>query len=92
MSEIKVDKNPDQNQLDKLGVKSWPIWEKEESEFPWSYSDKETCYLLEGQVEVTPEGAAPVTFGKGDLVTFPKGMSCKWKITKAVRKHYTFGD
>ena len=67
-------------------------WEKEESEFPWSYSDKETCYLLEGQVEVTPEGAAPVTFGKGDLVTFPKGMSCKWKITKAVRKHYTFGD
>ncbi|MBW1807719.1 MAG: cupin domain-containing protein [Deltaproteobacteria bacterium] len=92
MSEIKVDKNPDDDQLEKLGVKSWPIWEKEESEFPWSYSDKETCYLLEGQVEVTPEGAEPVTFGKGDLVTFPKGMSCKWKITKAVRKHYTFGD
>jgi len=92
MSEIKVDKNPDDDQLEKLGVKSWPIWEKEESEFPWSYSDKETCYLLEGEVEVTPEGAEPVTFGKGDLVTFPKGMSCKWKITKAVRKHYTFGD
>ena len=92
MSKITVDKNPDDDQLEKLGVKSWPIWEKEESEFPWSYSDKETCYLLEGEVEVTPDGAQPVKFSKGDLVTFPKGMSCKWKITKAVRKHYTFGD
>ena len=92
MSEIKVEKNPEPAQLEKLGVKSWPIWTKEESEFPWSYSDTETCYLLEGEVTVIPDGGDPVKFGPGDLVTFPKGMSCTWKISRAVRKHYRFGD
>jgi uncharacterized cupin superfamily protein len=92
MGDIKIEKNPSRELLAKLGVEKWPIWTKEESEFPWSYDDTETCYLLEGEVEVTPDGGAPVKFGKGDLVTFPKGMSCKWKITRAVRKHYTFGS
>ena len=40
---------------------------------------------------VTPEGGEPVTMGKGDLVTFPSGMSCTWKINSPVRKHYCFG-
>ena len=26
-----------------------------------------------------------------DLVTFPAGTSCVWKIARAVRKHYRFG-
>ena len=51
----------------------------------------ETCYFLEGDVEVTPEGGKPVRIGKGDLVTFPTGMSCTWKVLKPVRKHYKFG-
>jgi hypothetical protein len=50
----------------------------------------ETCYLLEGDVEVTPDGGATVRFGKGDLVVFPQGMSCKWKIHQDVKKHYRF--
>ena len=29
---------------------------------------------------VTPDGGDPVEFGKGDLVTFPEGMSCTWEI------------
>lgn len=92
MSEIIIEKNPTDERLEALGVKDWPIWTKEASEFPWSYSDKETCYLLEGEVVVTPDGGTPVTFGAGDLVTFPAGMRCTWTIKKAVRKHYTFGD
>jgi uncharacterized cupin superfamily protein len=48
--------------------------------------------LLEGEVTVTPAGGEPVRFGKGDLVTFPAGMSCTWKVHKAVRKHYKFGE
>ena len=28
--------------------------------------------------------------GKGDLVTFPAGMSCTWEIRRPVRKHYRF--
>ena len=92
MAEIKVDRNPNAQEIDSLSVKTWPIWEKEESEFPWTYDASETCYFLEGQVVVTPDGGEPVTVGKGDLVTFPRGMSCTWNIVKAVRKHYTFED
>jgi len=32
-------KIPTEEELTKLGVKSWGIWEKEKSIFDWSYSD-----------------------------------------------------
>ena len=92
MNAIKIEQTPTNETLTQLGVKGWPIWEKEVSEFPWHYGEKEMCYLLEGEVTVTPEGGEPVQFGKGDLVTFPAGMSCIWKVHKAVRKHYKFGE
>ncbi|MCA9671458.1 MAG: cupin domain-containing protein [Myxococcales bacterium] len=92
MSEqIKIERKAGDQRLSQLGVKSWPIWTKEPSEFPWSYDAAETCYLLEGDVEVTPDGGGEtVRFGAGDLVTFARGLSCTWKIHVAVRKHYTF--
>jgi len=88
--EIKVERQPSQEQLNQLGVSTWGIWEKEVSTFPWTYDAQETCYFLEGDVIVTPEGGQPVQMGKGDLVTFPSGMSCTWEITKDVKKHYSF--
>ncbi len=91
MSEIKVERTPSKETLDELGVSRWDIWEKEVSTFPWTYDEREVCYLLEGHVVVTPDGGEPVEIGKGDLVTFPKGMSCTWEIRGAVRKHYRFG-
>jgi len=92
MSDIKVVRKPAESELETKGVRSWPIWTKEESEFPWTYDSSETCYFLEGDVVVTPDGGEPVEVGAGDLVTFPKGMSCTWKVRGAVRKHYTFED
>ena len=90
--EIKVEHNPDQETLQKLGVFDWSIWRKEVSQFPWTYDDQETCYFLEGDVIVTPDQGNPVQIGKGDLVTFPVGMSCRWNIIKPVKKHYYFGN
>ena len=90
MSKIIVQNHPSERELQERGVFDWPLWEKEASEFPWSYDMTETCYLLEGQVEVTPAGGEPVAFGAGDMVTFPAGMSCVWNISEAVRKHYSF--
>lgn len=83
-------KKPDEKNLQELGVKSWPIWEKEESIFDWYYDQEEVCYLLEGDVEVTLSEGRQVCFKAGDLVTFPKGLSCCWHIKKAVKKHYRF--
>lgn len=88
MEKISVEHNPSPAKLDVMGVYDWPIWEKEVSSFPWHYASKETCYLLEGEVTVTPEGDEPVRICEGDLVIFPKGMQCTWEIHEAVRKHY----
>jgi uncharacterized cupin superfamily protein len=92
VSSIKVERKPSKERLEELGIGEWPIWTKEASEFPWSYDEPETCYFLEGDVVVTPEGQEPVEVGKGDLVTFPQGMSCTWNIRKDVKKHYRFGS
>ena len=87
--EIKVQKLG-QDQLKKMGVFGWPIWEKEVSRFPWVYDSIEECFFLEGKVTVETKDGKSVSFGKGDFVSFPKGLSCTWNIKEAVRKHYNF--
>ena len=82
-------KRVDEKFLEEKRVLSWPIWEKEESEFDWFYDSEEHCYLLEGKVTVFV-GDEKVTFGAGDYVIFPKGLKCRWRIEKKVRKHYNF--
>lgn len=92
MGEIKVERNPSEETLHRLGVRTWPIWTKEASTFPWSYDEPETCYFLDGDVTVTPSaGGTAVRIGQGDLVTFPSGLSCTWQVRRPVRKHYRFG-
>lgn len=91
MSRIKVDKNPEQQHLQQLQITSWPVWTKEISDFPWFYDEEETCYFLEGDVVVTTEDGQTVEVGKGDLVTFPAGMACRWQIRQNVKKHYRLG-
>ena len=90
MSKIKVEK-PTEEQLKKSGVFGWPIWEKEASRFDWHYDDQETCYFLEGDVTIETKDGEKASFGKGNLVTFPKGLSCVWDIKSPVKKHYKFG-
>ena len=89
MITISITKKTD-SELETLGVRSWPIWTCEVSEFPWEYAEKETCLLLEGDVEVNTEEET-VRFGVGDFVVFPKGLKCSWKVMTPVRKHYNFG-
>jgi len=90
MTGIELERNPAREKLEEMGVFSWPVWEKEASRFPWTYDTDEICYILKGEVTVTPDGGEPVTIRAGDLVRFPAGMSCTWDITKPIRKHYDF--
>lgn len=87
--EIKVEK-PSGDLLAAKNVLSWPIWTKDVSRFDWTYDCVEECYFLEGRVTVETKDGRRVSFGKGDFVTFPKGLSCTWVVEKAVRKHYNF--
>ena len=91
MAKITVEHNPSAAKLEVMGVEEWPIWIKEVSEFPWAYDSAETCYILEGEVIVIPEGGEPVKINQGDLVNFPAGMSCTWKVQRPIKKHYKFG-
>lgn len=81
---------PTEDTLKSLSVISWPIWECDPSVFDWYYDAQEMCYLLEGKVTVRA-AEQTVTFGKGDFVTFPAGLSCEWTVHEHVRKHYQFG-
>lgn len=87
---MKIDiTRPNHDELEIRGVYDWPIWEKGVSEFDWHYDSREQCFIIEGEFSVATEFET-VQVKKGDFVTFPKGLSCTWKITKAVKKHYSF--
>jgi hypothetical protein len=88
VNKITVEKNPSQAHLDTLGVSKWPTWQKEVSVFPWTFPEQEIAYILEGECVITPQGGVPVSFGKGDLVTFPAGMTASWEVKQALHKHY----
>lgn len=75
---------------EKTEAESWPVWEKEPSEFPWEYTDRERFLVIEGQATVSCDDG-DVSFGAGDFVEMPKGLRCTWKIKEKIKKHYDFG-
>ncbi len=89
MAKTKVEKLS-KEELEKMGVFNWPIWEKEVSKFDWSYSTTEKCYIIKGKVEIIEDNGEKVEFGAGDFVTFPAGLKCVWNIKEDVKKHYNF--
>ncbi len=82
-------KHLSESKIAENNILQWPIWSCEYTEFDWEYSDQETCLLLEGKVEVSSEFET-VRFSAGDFVVFPKGLKCRWKVARPVRKHYSF--
>ena len=90
MSDIQIERDLSQGELEGRGVFQWPVWEKEESVFPWTYDATEFCYVVEGEVRVIPDAGDPVIVTAGDYVTFPAGMSCTWEVLVPIRKHFTF--
>ena len=82
---------PTEKEIETKKIRDWPIWTCKPSTFDWFYDDKETCLILEGEVTVETD-TETISFAAGDMVIFPKGLSCVWKVKKAVRKHYNFGQ
>ncbi len=84
-------KKPTKEELERLDVNNWSVWECEVKRFDWEYDEKEQFYVLEGKVKVVTHDGEEVEFGKGDLVTFPQGVSCTWDVKEKIRKLYKFG-
>ena len=70
-------------------MKSASVWTCGVSTFNWHYDSEETSLIVEGEVVVN-YGDTSVSFAAGDLVVFPKGLSCVWQVKKPVKKHYIF--
>jgi len=90
MGKVKVER-PSEERLKQLGVDRWGEWSSDVKKFDWEYDDNETFYVLEGKVKVRTSEGEEVEFGKGDLVTFPKGVKCTWDVKEKIRKRYSFG-
>lgn len=69
---------------DKMATKL--VWQCTPGVFEWHYDDDETIYVIEGEAFLTSSDGKERQFGAGDMVFFPAGSSCTWRITKTVRK------
>ena len=67
MDKITV-KHISENEIQEKGIRTWSTWSCDKSEFPWEYSERESCYIVEGQVEVTTKSGDTVSFGPGDFI------------------------
>ncbi len=88
METVKIEKLSDE-QVAERGIRSWPVWEKEESRFQWTYNTEEQCFITEGEVIIETENDNYILH-PGDFVVFEKGLACVWDIRAAVKKHYHF--
>lgn len=88
MAIVKIEKLSDK-QITERGIRSWPIWEKETSRFPWTYDGEEQCLILDGDVVIETKNGN-FRLKPGDFVTFEDGLECVWDIRSAVKKHYHF--
>ena len=76
-------------EFEKAEMQTKPTWGCEVSTFDWYYDSEETCLIIEGDVTVRYQDES-VSFGAGDYVVFPKGLSCVWDVKKPVKKYYVF--
>jgi len=95
MEKINIEKIDDEKRKE-LGIPDqcentsvWSVWECEPSSFDWSYDQMEIAYVFDGKVKVKTK-EEEVDIVKGDLVTFPKGLSCNWNILEKISKVYQF--
>jgi hypothetical protein len=62
-------------------------WDCSPGIFNWHYvEDDEVVYILEGEVFISGPDGTEWRLGPGDMALFPAGSSCKWRVTKPVKK------
>lgn len=62
------------------------VWECTPGSFKWDYCQDETAVIMSGEAFITTEDGSERQLRPGDLVFFPAGSSCTWRITAQIRK------
>lgn len=63
-------------------------WEATPGTWHAVYQFYEFVHLIEGQITITQDGAAPVTLRPGDAFVVEPGFSGTWTIDAPVKKHF----
>jgi uncharacterized protein len=90
MNTITIEKL-DAARLARLGVDHWPQWEKGVADSAWTHDVSETSNFPDGHVVVPHADGGQVGIVTGNLLTFPVGLTCTWKVLSPFRKRYRFG-
>lgn len=65
------------------------VWEAQPGTLYYvDYPFDEVCWLLSGELELTPDGSAMQKFGAGDAFIIRKGFTGRWHMPSALRKYY----
>lgn len=79
---------PSQEEIENLRLTSWKYWDCLPTSFEWEYDEQETAFLLEGSAEIILENGETFMISEGDLVYFPQGLKCKWKVLTSLKKRF----
>jgi len=83
---IEIDR-PDLDELEEMGVESWPVWEHDEEKLELFYDKTEMSYIIKGEATIVTEFET-LTVKPGDFITIPAGSECIWDIDIAISKYY----
>lgn len=65
------------------------VWEAQPGTLNYvDYPFDEICFVLAGELELTPAGGAAQAFGAGDSFIIRKGFTGRWHMPTALRKYY----
>ncbi|NQU17713.1 MAG: DUF861 domain-containing protein [Candidatus Saganbacteria bacterium] len=87
MQKTKVEKATPEK-LAHLDIGDWSPWSCEPKEFEWEYPEEEKALIKKGKAIVTEESGQKVEINAGDLVTFPLGLKCHWRVLEKIEKVY----
>jgi uncharacterized cupin superfamily protein len=62
------------------------VWDCTAGRFQWHYSQDETAVVISGEAFILNEQGEERRLGPGDVVFFPAGTSCTWRVPDSIRK------
>jgi uncharacterized cupin superfamily protein len=65
------------------------IWASDVGAFKVSYTEEETCVILEGRVRLSDGSGGVKEFGPGSTFVIPAGFEGVWETVEPVKKVYT---
>jgi uncharacterized protein len=62
------------------------VWECSGGRFNWHYAEDEIAFILSGEVFIANEKGEERRLGPGDMIFFPAGSCCTWRVTDRIKK------